>query len=123
MQPPVFLLFWVASILAVQQPPGALAQNPDIPQSGANFASTHILVRFKPGTASARSATLSGHHTLPGLTKASVGANETVEDAIVRVKSDPDVAFAEPDYYVYPLVVPNDPLYGYIWSMPAANAE
>lgn len=125
MQPPGLLLFLVASLLAVLQLPGALAQNPNIQQSAAasNFATTHILVQFKPGTAPADSANLYNKHTLPGLTKVFVPANETVQDVIARMKAHADVVFAEPDYHAHTLVVPNDRDYSYLWSMPAANAE
>lgn len=44
-------------------------------------------------------------------------ANDTVEDAIARLKTQPDVEFAQPDFIYSASAVPNDPNYSSLWGL------
>lgn len=43
--------------------------------------------------------------------------NVTVEEAIKRLKSDPDVEYAEPNYIYRTMATPNDPGFGQLWGL------
>lgn len=44
-------------------------------------------------------------------------ANDSVEQAVARLKNNPDVEFAQPDYIYELSAVPNDPMYGSQWGL------
>lgn len=44
-------------------------------------------------------------------------ARRNVEETIAALESSPDVAFAEPNFYVHSFATPNDPRYGQMWGL------
>jgi subtilisin family serine protease len=85
-----------------------------------------VLVRLREGQA--RSATpwkrggLHGevrraYRSVPGLHQVTLPPGLSVEQAIARLQADPSVAYAEPNYEVEALAIPNDPHFGDLWGM------
>ena len=69
----------------------------------ARFAPDEILVRFKSDRTAFR--------------RIAVPAGRTVEDLVVHYQRDPQVEYAEPNYYAYALGTVNDPYYQYQWHL------
>jgi len=103
--------------LAVSPMPGIVHENPPPP-----FAPDRVLVHFKPGTAASeigKAHRRAGGHTLriiPGIDVQVVEIPDgTVLKTLARYRANPNIAYAEPDYYRV-LVIPDEedysPLYG-----------
>jgi len=103
--------------LAVSPMPGIVHANPPPP-----FAPDRVLVHFKPGTAASeigKTHRRAGGHTLriiPGIDVQVVEVPAgTVLNKLARYRANPNIAYAEPDYYRV-LVIPDEedysPLYG-----------
>ena len=60
-----------------------------------------------------------GTQASPSLVRVAAGAN--LEAVARRLEQDPRVAYAEPNYYIYPQAVPNDPQAGKLWNMPVSG--
>jgi hypothetical protein len=97
----------------------AIAQN-------APHANDRVLVRFVPGAASdkrsaARAAAAADLQTsykiVPGLELLKVHKGRTVEQAIEKLRRNPNVLYAEPDYLVRPALKPSDPYFVNQWAM------
>jgi len=125
--------------------PNARAQNQAITPKKAEFVPGELLVRFRPGTASARNKArtslsvststgrtlnvqvnhFGGSDLVDGLMLARVAPDDTPA-AISALRARADVEYAEPNYIRYPDVVPNDPLYQQLWGLktaPGISAE
>ena len=121
--------------------PSARAQNqPSITPKKAEFVPGELLVRFRPGTASARtkartSLSLStstgrtisiqvnhfgGSDLVDGLMLAQV-APDDAPAAIAALRARADVEYAEPNFIRYPDVVPNDTHYADLWGLKSVN--
>lgn len=46
---------------------------------------------------------------------------QAVIDIIEILSEDPCVVFAEPDFYLQPHIIPNDPYYNYLWGLQKVN--
>ncbi|MBZ5640789.1 MAG: S8 family serine peptidase, partial [Acidobacteriia bacterium] len=46
-----------------------------------------------------------------------LGNGVTVEQAIARLRANPNVEYAEPNYYVHASIVPNDPRFPEMWGL------
>jgi thermitase len=107
-----------------------LRQGPAVPAAGGNphadppppFAPDRVLVHFRPGTAPSEIGEAhrraAGHRLamIPGIDVQVVGVpTGAVPDAIARYRANPNVLYAEPDYYRV-LVIPDEenytPLFG-----------
>ena len=117
--------------------PGARAQNqtPITPKK-AEFVPGELLVRFRPGTASARLKTrtalsvstqtgrtlrvevnhFGGSELVAGLMLARVAPEDTLA-AIDALRARPDVAYAEPNFIRHADAVPNDTHYQQLWGL------
>jgi len=110
-------------------PPSLLAQGPVSNPDAAEFVSGEILVKFKPNiqrqdVRRQRLAEVQGNvaRTIPALDLLTVNVPPGSERAaIARLNSLGEVAYAEPNYVVYALDVPNDPYYISQWSPPKIN--
>ena len=98
---------------------------------GDPFLRGSIIVRFRSGTSvEARRALLA---QVDGATErppsyadfdiVSIDADADPEAAAERLDAQPDVAYAQARYRVYPRFVPNDPLYARQWNYPAIDME
>ena len=94
--------------------------------SAESFHPGHLLVRFKTGTTRAgRQAAhntaeikrvLTAYHIVDGLQLVEVKESKR-PTALAAYQAHPDVLYAEPDYIVYPTVIPNDPDFGQLWGL------
>ncbi len=105
-------------------------------QPGSNminhpYVKGELLVKYKPSPSSAisgyyrdtwnirplrRLRSIGVHHVrLPG--------NITVEEALGLFKEDPDVEYAEPNYYIYSSVIPTDPFFDRLWGLHNTGQE
>jgi subtilisin family serine protease len=65
----------------------------------------HVLVRYK------------GDATAAGLTTVAVPAGMSLEGVLTSLRSDPNVAYAEPDYRITVEATPNDPRFPSQWAL------
>src|SRR6058998_985794 len=99
------------------------APGPGLP---AKYVSDQILVRFAPGVpASARAAAhaaigasvVKSFEALDGLDLVKLPQRLKVEEAINLYRRLAIVSYAEPDFIVEALVVPDDPQFGSLWGL------
>lgn len=95
------------------------------PATGNQFVQDQILVRLKPGVTSAARAKIAqayGVQALQAVGKqadlvlASLTPGQTVGQAVSAYASDPNVAYAQPNYIYRATAVPADPQYGLLWA-------
>jgi len=95
-----------------------------------DFVPGEILVTFEPQVARAtRSSALTRSvagaeldaKLTPTVAVVEVSAGTNVRAAAARLRRDPTVAWAEPNWYRQPLVLPNDPAIGLQWGLTKAN--
>ncbi|MBI3451205.1 MAG: S8 family serine peptidase [Acidobacteria bacterium] len=104
--------------------PAAAAATTAGPGEATNFVPGEVLIRFKPsGVGLARASALAELNALPlkkfpsGAEHWKLGPGVSVEDAIGRMSRRPGVEYAEPNYYVVPATIPNDPNFGNQWGL------
>jgi thermitase len=100
-----------------------------LPSGAANAAAEYVpgemIVKFKASaTPQVRRAALArqGHAILadlyePGMALVRVDAGQTVEEAVAAYRSDPDVAYAQPNFIYEGARLPLDPLFGQVWGL------
>ncbi len=93
---------------------------------GPAYVPDEVLVRFRPGTSPAGATTA---HTLAGartaarlhvvdqLQRVTLPRGVTVTEAIRSYLRHPDVLYAEPNYVVHALALPDDPRFGEQWAL------
>jgi hypothetical protein len=93
---------------------------------GAKYHPSRILVRFKrgtsPATITAMHRAVNGHilrelSIVPGLQSVEIAPGSSVSEAVRYYRKSANVQYAEPDYYVRALTVPNDPQFQAQWSL------
>lgn len=93
--------------------------------AGNQYVPDQILVKFKPGVATAVRAQMAQTYgaqamqTLGNqsdLVLANLTPGQTVEQAVSAYSRDPNVAYAQPNYIYHALAVPTDPQYGQLWA-------
>src|SRR5213593_4342932 len=87
---------------------------------GPAFHPQHTLVRFQPGRAPVflpGSGIGAAFPALPGLFLLNNPPGISVAEAISRYRANPNVLYAEPDYYVQAIVTPTDPLWAQQYDM------
>jgi serine protease len=90
-----------------------------------------LIVRFRPGTSpEAQRALLAQVDATPARPPTdadfdivAIDGDADPEAAAARLAAQPDVAYAQARYRVYPRFVPNDPLYARQWNYPAIDME
>jgi len=102
------------------------------------FVPDQVLVRYRPGATSTQAADLHRRHGTREMRRLDrldmsvvrIPSGETVDGAIQRLRADPAVQHAEPNYYRYrmnipsgprPLATPNDPFYAHQWHYRAVD--
>jgi serine protease len=113
--------------LRENDPPRSPRADPD----GEPFLRGSLIVKFRPGTSpDARRALLAqvdgAAEPAPSYADfdiVSVEADASPEAAAEALATQPDVAYAQARYRVYPRFVPNDPLYARQWNYPALDME
>ncbi|MBW1677424.1 MAG: peptidase S8, partial [Deltaproteobacteria bacterium] len=85
-----------------------------------------LLVKYRPSLSAASALYYQTHWSVSSVrTFKTIGVHHiklpedmTVEQALEVYKSDPDVEYAEPNYYCYATATfPNDPLFGDLWGL------
>lgn len=84
-----------------------------------------IVVKFKNGISKDRINHINQRHAtsvlytsgFAGFKRIKVPAGKTAEQMVERYKHEPDVQYAELNYYAYAFFVPNDPYYPYQWHL------
>src|SRR5215211_3950048 len=125
----------VAALLAVAAAVSAggagAARDPvTLTPKGSNraYVPGKVVVRFRPNAdprsrkeaLSAESATTVKRLVLPGLQL--VHVDGAVQDAVASFRSNPAVAYAEPNYLYHADAVPNDPRYPQLWALARISA-
>lgn len=96
------------------------------------YRMAQLLVRFRPGTQrplmDALHAQLGAHvartwKSVPGLQLVNLPAGTRFRDAIRTYRRNPNVLYAEPNYIVHALVVPNDPDFSQQWGLQNTGQE
>lgn len=93
--------------------------------AGQDYAPGEIIVRYKADvseTAAIRSLSARGGERIGGLERRNthfvrLPAGTTVEKALEEYRKDPDVLYAEPNYRVHALLVPNDAGFSEQWGL------
>ena len=96
--------------------------------SQRSYLPGQVVVRFRDGAGpssrkealSTESATTVKRLVLPGLQL--VHVRGSVEDAVAALRSNPAVAYAEPNYLYHADAAPNDPRYGQLWGLAKIKA-
>jgi thermitase len=100
------------------------------PVRGAEYKSDEIIIKYRQGKEGA-SDTLHQRHgsqrirefKAHGLEHVKIRSGQSVQDAITAFESDPDVAYAEPNYIVHTMLnYPGDAYWGYLWGMDKISA-
>lgn len=128
-QPLIFLIILLSGIGLTPSP--ALGQSPlstgssPLTPSPQDFVPNEIIVQFQPGVPESlismihlRLGTVPlklSHRGAARLLRLRPG--ETVEETVRRYQDDPQVVYAEPNYYVYAHFEPNDPFFSYQWHL------
>ncbi len=95
-------------------------------EHGQKYIPDEVLVRFKPGTS--RAAMLSSHARVGGTIKreftsvdrlhlVKLSGGTSLKAALHTYRRNPSVLYAEPNYLVHALVLPNDPLFSQQWAL------
>lgn len=93
--------------------------------SDAPYASGEILVKYKPSLREATTehyqtkwsiTTIRSFHTI-GVEHVRLPGEMTVAQAVKMFRNDPNVAYAEPNYYYHLDIIPNDTHFGLLWGM------
>jgi len=90
--------------------------------------SGEIIVRFKPDATRRLSKVQTAHShvgarvkknfdSVKGLQLVEIGEDRSVEEAVTEYENNPDVLYAEPNYRISLLAVPNDPYYESAWGL------
>ena len=90
---------------------------------GAKWVPNEIIVKFKDGLSKDRINRINQRHTtsvlytspFAGFKRIKVPAGKTARQVVELYNSEPDVEYAQLNYYAYALFVPNDPLYSFQW--------
>ncbi len=123
----------VASLLiamtAAAQAPVDLGDPLDPPveniDADVKFVANEILLAFRPGIAAPQidamrqtlDATQIQQFSQIGVHHWKLPPGLTVEQAVAALSADPNVKYAEPNYIVHALGVPNDPRFGELWGL------
>jgi serine protease len=102
-----------------------------IPEGDADALAGSIIVKFRPGTSAAAQramlAQIDGSPTaaLPyaAFDIVTIAPGADPEQTARHIAEQPDVEYAQARYVVYPMFVPNDPMYSRQWNFPAIDME
>jgi thermitase len=122
---------------AAQEPPEASEPDPELVDEApgiepSGFVPDEVLVKFRPGSPSESHRALQAEESLreaetfPGLgaVRLKIPEHATVGEVLQRLRRNPNVEYAEPNYVSGPLEVPNDPYYpARQWNLQRVQAD
>ena len=81
-----------------------------------------LIVKFKPGVDSARKASLVGGRKIGdfrfiGAEHWKIASGASVDASVKALSADPRVEYAEPNYLIFTLEAPDDPLFPDLWGL------
>ncbi|HPB81642.1 MAG TPA: S8 family peptidase, partial [Spirochaetota bacterium] len=87
-----------------------------------SHADDRIIVRYRSSAQGAAAAARHGSRVIrqfsqTGITVQSLKSGESVSSGIARLRRDPSVLYAEPDYVLEAVSTPNDPDYNSLWGL------
>jgi serine protease len=102
--------------------------------SGARYAAGRVIVKFRDGSSSvsrtasvrvaSRSGVLSARPAHANFDIVRIDPAEDAEVVAAAFRARADVEYAQPEYIVHKMFVPNDPLYRQLqWNLPLINME
>lgn len=121
--PLVRLIVIVSLLLLTHQPLLAL---PAAPPAGS-YKERELIVRFRDqrqaaSTVAARTSSVMRAYKRLSLHHIRLPAGTSVTDALAAYRNDPNVLYAEPNYRVRKLAIPNDPLFSQQWNLALTSA-
>lgn len=98
--------------------------------TGPKWAANEIIVKFEGGVSKDRINQINQRHAasvlytsrFAGFKRIKIPAAKTAMQTVDMYKREPDVEYAELNYYAYALLVPNDPYYSLQWHFNDASA-
>ena len=81
------------------------------------YAPGRVLVKYRSSAEGEKLPGALRHYRRSGVILHHVPAGHGVDKTLADLRADPAVLYAEPDYMLEALAVPNDPLYGKLWGM------
>ncbi len=117
------LVFWmvVMGIILLQEGPTLYSKSGDPTR---RYADSEILIKFRPSTSaldrSSAMAEVNGRVRRTfnsGAQQWRLGPGQSVERALERMKKNPRVEYAEPNYVIVPVAVPDDSLFPDQWAL------
>ena len=110
-----------AQAVAAASPPAMSAQ----PAGEPKWVPGELMVRFRPGVGAARRAAVRADEDaqlrkslpLSGLELLRLAPGDSVRAAAAEFEDDPDVMYAEPNFYYELDAVPNDPRFSELWGL------
>jgi serine protease len=102
--------------------------------SGTMYARGRVIVKFRAGAnavsqaqslrSASPTAALSVRPDYADFDEVTIDASEDAEMVAAAFRERADVEYAQPAYFVHPMLVPNDPLYRELqWNLPLINIE
>jgi subtilisin family serine protease len=95
---------------------------------GGNYAEGELLVRFRPEAANNALEKAAAHFRagtvlvkefkgVQGLQHVRLPQNASMSQAIKKYQNNPNVLYAEPNYFFNALTVPDDPMFSQLWAL------
>lgn len=100
-------------------PPGLIMLNP--PFDARTAANDEVVVKYRPGH---RATQGMNYRTmaLANTVVVKVPDSQTVPEMVAKLKADPNVEIAEPNYKYRAYATPNDPMFGQLWGIKKIGA-
>lgn len=130
-RPLTWLPLWIAVALALSALPRAAAAQTSVPLDARGrplYKAGEVLVQLKPGltitslgspayrvAAASRPLAVGGLEGTPQVVQLRAGTS--VADAVAKLRADPAVKSASPNYLYYPLYTPSDADFGQQWAL------
>lgn len=110
--------------------PGIGTQSTDVPPGltmltqpfdARTAVSDEVVVKYRPGHRATQGMTYRTM-ALANTVVVKVPDNQTVPETVAKLKSDPNVEIAEPNYKYHALATPNDPMFDQLWGIKKIGA-